>query len=211
MEPQYAEAAISIKSTGYSLKVLLANMDGSADQSVLEQFGAKGFPTIVLFKDKDPARFELYGGERTSAAILEYIHAEYKTLKARLNKAGGRKPPQPPQPPGGGVKGKAPQKAGGSGGSSPAKAPAPAPGDAPASLKAELASNNVIATMAEFLAPLGLQHYETLFRDEEIDIPALRLFGAADFKEIGLKLGARVKIMEALKALGNGVAGKDEL
>ena len=53
LEPEYVKAAMSIKETGYTRKVLLAKLDGSADEGALKQFGAKGFPTLICFKVRE--------------------------------------------------------------------------------------------------------------------------------------------------------------
>ena len=53
--------------------------------------------------------------------------------------------------------------------------------------------------MAIFLAGLGMDNYIKTFRDQEIDIETLTLLEDTELKEMGLPLGPRKKIMNAIE------------
>ena len=60
--------------------------------------------------------------------------------------------------------------------------------------------------VAEWLQSLGLERYEPLFRDNEIDWEVLPKLTAEDLKEIGvIAIGHRRKLLEAIAALGAAV------
>jgi protein disulfide-isomerase-like protein len=51
--------------------ILFASVDCEAHSGFIEEFGIRGFPTILLFtKNKE---FEMYNGNRTLADILQWI------------------------------------------------------------------------------------------------------------------------------------------
>ena len=52
--------------------------------------------------------------------------------------------------------------------------------------------------LGRFLAQLGLQRYEAAFRDNDVDLDALRVLSEADLKDLGLSLGHRRKLLAAL-------------
>src|SRR5215208_7414935 len=54
--------------------------------------------------------------------------------------------------------------------------------------------------LARLLAQLGLQRYEAAFRDNDVDLDALRVLSEADLKDLGLSLGHRRKLLAALAA-----------
>ena len=53
----------------------------------------------------------------------------------------------------------------------------------------------------QFLGRLDLAHLAQKFREEEIDMAALRLMTKEDFEEVGVKVGPRLKICAALQHL----------
>ena len=55
------------------------------------------------------------------------------------------------------------------------------------------------APVAIFLAGLGMDNYIKTFRDQEIDIETLTLLEDTELKEMGLPLGPRKKIMNAIE------------
>jgi hypothetical protein len=58
---------------------------------------------------------------------------------------------------------------------------------------------NVNASVSGLLRTVGLGEYEQLFRDSAIDMAALELLSRDDLKELGLPLGAIVKVQAALR------------
>jgi class 3 adenylate cyclase len=60
--------------------------------------------------------------------------------------------------------------------------------------------------VAAWLQSLGLERYEPLFRDNEIDLEVLPKLTSEDLKEIGVvAIGHRRKLLDAIAALGTGV------
>ena len=58
-----------------------------------------------------------------------------------------------------------------------------------------------MADLAEWLAGLGLGKYATAFAEQEIDFDLLPLLTEADVRELGLPIGPRRKLLEAIRAL----------
>ena len=59
--------------------------------------------------------------------------------------------------------------------------------------------------VGDWLRSLGLQQYETLFRENDVDAEVLSTLGADDLRELGVSsLGHRKKLLAAIAALGNG-------
>ncbi len=56
--------------------------------------------------------------------------------------------------------------------------------------------------IAAWLHGLGLQQYAQTFRDSAIDADVLRDLTDEHLRELGLPLGARLKILRAIAALG---------
>lgn len=54
------------------------------------------------------------------------------------------------------------------------------------------------STMERFLQSLGLEKYSIIFKHEEVDMHALRHMGDIDLKELGVPMGPRKKILQAL-------------
>jgi len=73
----------------------------------------------------------------------------------------------------------------------------PPPQQQPRAAPAWLA--NVNASVAALLQTVGLSEYDPLFREHRIDLAALELLSREDLKELGLPLGAVVKIQAALR------------
>src|SRR5689334_23540950 len=62
--------------------------------------------------------------------------------------------------------------------------------------------------VAAWLQSLGLERYEALFRDNEIDWEVLSKLTSADLKEIGVvAVGHRRKLLDAIAAFGAAVPG----
>ena len=55
--------------------------------------------------------------------------------------------------------------------------------------------------IADWLAEIGLAKYQTVFADNEIDWSLLPKLTEADLKELGLPLGPRKKLLEAVANL----------
>lgn len=70
LEPIYEEVAEKMKE--FSDKVLIAKMDGTANEAPVEEFEWTGFPTLFFVRagSKSPIKYE---GERNSKAIVEFI------------------------------------------------------------------------------------------------------------------------------------------
>jgi class 3 adenylate cyclase len=58
-----------------------------------------------------------------------------------------------------------------------------------------------VRQIAEWLDAVGLAKYQTVFADNEIDWSLLPKLTEADLKELGLPLGARKKLLEAVAKL----------
>ncbi|XVE67994.1 hypothetical protein DITRI_Ditri09bG0032900 [Diplodiscus trichospermus] len=58
--------------------------------------------------------------------------------------------------------------------------------------------DEALSTVAAFLNSLGLGKYAFSFRDEEVDMTALRQMGDRDLKELGIPMGPRKKLLLAL-------------
>ena len=68
------------------------------------------------------------------------------------------------------------------------------------------------STLATFLNSLALDEFRELFAREKIDLRAVTLCNESDLKEIGLPLGPRKKILDAIKKRGEAVTNpEDEL
>ena len=58
--------------------------------------------------------------------------------------------------------------------------------------------------VADWLRTLGLQQYEALFRQNDIDAEVLPALGADDLRELGItSLGHRKKLLAAIAALAD--------
>jgi SAM domain (Sterile alpha motif) len=57
--------------------------------------------------------------------------------------------------------------------------------------------------VASWLRSLGLEQYEAVFRKNEIDESVLPDLTEDHLRELGFPLGARLKILRAIAALGN--------
>jgi hypothetical protein len=55
----------------------------------------------------------------------------------------------------------------------------------------------------QFLLSLKLERYIEIFKEEEVTLENLTLFSEADLKDLGIKKGARIEILDALKSLKN--------
>ena len=60
--------------------------------------------------------------------------------------------------------------------------------------------------IAEWLGGLGLEQYAQTFRDNAIDIAVLPALTDTHLKELGLPLGHRLKLLQAIAALGQAAA-----
>jgi class 3 adenylate cyclase len=61
--------------------------------------------------------------------------------------------------------------------------------------------------LGEWLRSLGLEKYETLLRDNEIDDAILHKLTEDHLRELGFPLGARLKLLDAIAALGTARPG----
>jgi class 3 adenylate cyclase len=61
--------------------------------------------------------------------------------------------------------------------------------------------------LANWLRSLGLERFEAAFRDNDIDDAVLRELTDDHLRELGLKLGARLKLLKAIAALPKEFAG----
>ena len=62
--------------------------------------------------------------------------------------------------------------------------------------------------VAEWLRTLGLQQYESLFRQNDIDAEVLSTLGADDLRELGISsFGHRKKLLAAIAALAHPPRG----
>jgi len=79
LAPEYEKAAKALKG--------IVNLGAVEDQSVMQQFGVQGFPSIKFFGDDSP---QDYQGARTAAGIVDYILQKVSaTAKARLSGRSG--------------------------------------------------------------------------------------------------------------------------
>jgi len=71
LAPAYSEASVSLAKKG----IVLAKMDATVDshKAMSRNFGAKGFPTLRIFKDGDMAKFYEFRGSRTADGIIQYM------------------------------------------------------------------------------------------------------------------------------------------
>ena len=60
-----------------------------------------------------------------------------------------------------------------------------------------------------WLRSLGLERYDALFREHEIDAEVLPELSDADLSGLGIPLGPRKKLLKAIAALGVGVPGAE--
>jgi class 3 adenylate cyclase/pimeloyl-ACP methyl ester carboxylesterase len=61
--------------------------------------------------------------------------------------------------------------------------------------------------LATWLRDLGLEKYEPIFRENEVDLDLLRELGEADLEKLGLPLGPRKRLLKAAAAFVAGSAG----
>jgi hypothetical protein len=62
--------------------------------------------------------------------------------------------------------------------------------------------------LSQFLSGIGLEKLQEVFNREEVDFDSLQLLREEDYKDMGIKTGPRLKI---LNALGRLHSGNDEL
>ena len=55
--------------------------------------------------------------------------------------------------------------------------------------------------MVSWLRSLGLEKYDMLFRENAVDADVLRDLDETHFKEMGIPLGDRIKLLKAIKQL----------
>src|SRR5436305_2035013 len=58
-----------------------------------------------------------------------------------------------------------------------------------------------VADIAEWLVGLGLRKYAAVFAEQEIDLDLVRLLTEADVRELGLPIGPRRKLLQAIAVL----------
>lgn len=68
LAPEYAKAAKKLFSLNPTY--LLAKIDSTENKKITDQFGVKGFPTMLFFKDGQSVE---YKGERTEKDIVEWF------------------------------------------------------------------------------------------------------------------------------------------
>ena len=56
--------------------------------------------------------------------------------------------------------------------------------------------------VGDWLRGLGLGRYETVFRDNEIDVEVLRELTESDLEKLGVPLGHRKRLLKAIANLG---------
>ena len=62
---------------------------------------------------------------------------------------------------------------------------------------------------AAWLQKLGLERYSQLFSDSEVDFASVRLLTDQDLREIGVPLGPRKRLRQAIDELYSGTPGAD--
>ena len=62
--------------------------------------------------------------------------------------------------------------------------------------------------MSDWLGTLGLEQYSSVFAANGVDLDSLRLLTEKDLQELGVLLGHRKKLLEALASLGGGFASE---
>ncbi|KAG5181142.1 hypothetical protein JKP88DRAFT_257971 [Tribonema minus] len=67
-----------------------------------------------------------------------------------------------------------------------------------------------VASLAELLCALKLTKYARPLEENEVDLDALQLMSEADFTDLGIPKGPRLKIMNAARALGGDVAERSD-
>jgi len=56
--------------------------------------------------------------------------------------------------------------------------------------------------IGEWLIGIGLRQYETLFRDNEIDLEILPELTENDFEKLGVPMGHRKRLLKAIASIG---------
>src|SRR4029077_4528008 len=67
-----------------------------------------------------------------------------------------------------------------------------------------------VADLAEWLAGLGLGKNAAAFAEQEIDFDLLRVLTEEDVRELGLPIGPRRKLLEAIGALRGATPTRDD-
>jgi len=202
LEPEFIAANKTIELNGFT-DITLMGMDATksaAAAELMEHVGAKGYPTLVLFRG-GPDDFTLYEGERTSVEMVRYLEGEIKQFLRRKYHGSTRSEPALPDT-GKTPKGTRKQRQKGKGkgkGPSVSSSSSPQPPD---------------EQLTQLLTRLGLERLSEVFAREEIDMQSLRLLRESDFDALGIRTGPRLKLMQALGLLRDNGAddtGKTEL
>jgi protein disulfide-isomerase len=72
MAPEYEAAGKELKESGLDSKVVLAELDGSANDSTIDSMEWQGFPTLFFIKKGTKTPMP-YDGPRDKVGILEWI------------------------------------------------------------------------------------------------------------------------------------------
>ena len=67
---------------------------------------------------------------------------------------------------------------------------------------AQYSPSGIAVDIAAWLRGLGLERYEPVFRENEIDWEVLPELSEGELEKIGLPLGPRKKLLKAIAALG---------
>jgi thiol-disulfide isomerase/thioredoxin len=84
-EPVYLKTASEVPDLHFHGHARLSQVDCVANQAFCGKMMVRAYPTIRMYKDGDPAHFELFTGERTDTALLSFIKEQmslYKTSHA---------------------------------------------------------------------------------------------------------------------------------
>ena len=221
LEPEFSSANKSMTAAGFTDLEMMA-MDGTAADAheVMEHVAAKGFPTLVMFRNADPSDFIVYEGERSSKDMVAFLEEEIKAyLRRKHAKAKAKAKAKVKAKATAKAKAKATAKAKAKGdtqikdknkGSGRMKSNAKAKIDVNAkepqaattiSREAVVSESGQQVSVGVLLEQLGLQRLGDLFEQEEIDIHALKLLRESDLKELGIKTGPRIKLMNAIDGL----------
>ena len=75
-EPVYLQTASEVPDLHFHGQARLAQVDCVANQAFCGKMMVRAYPTVRMYKDGDPAHFELFTGERTDKALLHFVQEQ---------------------------------------------------------------------------------------------------------------------------------------
>ena len=80
-EPTYLKTASEVPDLHFHGHARLAQVDCVANQAFCFQQNIRAYPTVRMYKDGDGKNFELFTGERTDTALLQFIREQMSVYK----------------------------------------------------------------------------------------------------------------------------------